>query len=150
MTLGRPKKYEERKVDDILAYARWNAMRQRVRIHQKKYANIAICDRWINSFNNFFEDMGDCPEGYSLERKNNNLGYNKDNCKWIPYSEQNRNRCNTIWFKGMSLREATILCKVPYQTVYRRVKEQGMTPLEAITYRLFPSKLKEVLNILGE
>ena len=52
---------------------------------------ITICDRWVN-FENFFEDMGDRPDALTLERKNNNLGYSKENCKWATKTEQARNR----------------------------------------------------------
>jgi len=47
---------------------------------------ITICDRWKQQrpigFWNFVQDMGPRPEGYTLERKNNDLGYSPDNCKW--------------------------------------------------------------------
>jgi hypothetical protein len=40
--------------------------------------------------------MGEPPEGYSLERVDVNMGYSPDNCKWIPMSEQVKNRRNTV------------------------------------------------------
>lgn len=60
---------------------------------------ITICDRWINSFENFYYDMGDCLKGMSLERKNVNLGYSPKNCKWIPISDQGKNKRSIIWVK---------------------------------------------------
>lgn len=48
-------------------------------------------DRW-HTFQNFFEDMGECPENHSLDRINNDLGYSKDNCRWANYETQNNNR----------------------------------------------------------
>ena len=54
------------------------------------YANRPITPRWA-SFENFLADMGECPEGYSLERVNNDLGYFPDNCKWIPKGDQAKN-----------------------------------------------------------
>lgn len=51
---------------------------------------ITVCERW-NSFENFLLDMGEKPEGYSIERKDNNGNYEPDNCEWIPRGDQNKN-----------------------------------------------------------
>lgn len=53
---------------------------------------ITICDRWLNSFENFFSDMGKRPKGLSLERIDNNKGYEPGNCKWATKLEQDNNR----------------------------------------------------------
>lgn len=55
---------------------------------------IFVCERWRECFENFFEDMGDRPEGCTLDRKNNDIGYEKDNCKWSGSKEQQRNKRN--------------------------------------------------------
>lgn len=55
---------------------------------------ITVCEKWINSFENFLEDMGNCPLGHSIERLNNNEGYYKNNCKWKTSQEQAFNRCS--------------------------------------------------------
>ena len=52
---------------------------------------ITVCRGW-HKFSNFYEDMKDCPEGLTLERINNNLGYCKENCKWATRTEQQRNQ----------------------------------------------------------
>ena len=49
---------------------------------------ITVCDRWLESFENFLEDMGEPPKGYSLDRKDNNFGYSKDNCRWASLGTQ--------------------------------------------------------------
>lgn len=54
---------------------------------------IYVCDRWRHSFPNFVEDMIDKPtDKHTLDRKDNNLGYSKDNCKWSTMSEQAANK----------------------------------------------------------
>lgn len=54
---------------------------------------ITVCDRWLNSFKNFLEDMGFKPDkSYSIDRINNDLGYYKENCRWATPAEQSNNR----------------------------------------------------------
>lgn len=53
---------------------------------------INICDRWLKSFWDFVEDLGDRPIGKSLDRIDNDLGYSPENCKWSTPKEQVDNR----------------------------------------------------------
>lgn len=55
---------------------------------------ITVCGRW-HVFDNFLEDMGERPEGLTLERKDNSKGYSPDNCVWKSPADQARNRTNT-------------------------------------------------------
>lgn len=61
--------------------------------------------RWLD-FDMFVEDLGLCPVGLTLERKDNTLGYCPDNCLWATYSEQNHNkrlfRNNHTGIKGVA------------------------------------------------
>jgi hypothetical protein len=56
---------------------------------------ISICERWLASFPAFVSDMGPRPDGYQIERENNDGNYNPSNCKWATRKEQQRNRRNT-------------------------------------------------------
>lgn len=57
---------------------------------------ITVCDRWRFSFENFLADMGERPEGCTLDRKDNKEGYTPENCKWSTAAEQQRNRKNNV------------------------------------------------------
>lgn len=52
---------------------------------------------WSDSFIKFYEDMGECPEGFSLERKNVDGDYSKENCIWIPLVNQQKNKRTNIY-----------------------------------------------------
>ena len=79
-------------------YHAWGAMIQRcTNPKDHRYKNygargITVCKQWQRSFKRFFADMGPRPEGLTLERIDNNIGYEPRNCTWDTYSQQNRNR----------------------------------------------------------
>lgn len=70
------------------AYKSWMAMRQRCKAHLLYAGKVHICERW-NDFYAFLEDMGERPEGKSLDRFPNNHGhYEPGNCRWATQKEQ--------------------------------------------------------------
>ena len=80
-------------------YNTWQSIKKRcLNKNNKNYHNyggrgISICDEWLNSFENFFNDMGIKPyKESSIERIDNNKGYSKLNCKWASKKEQSRNQ----------------------------------------------------------
>ena len=69
-------------------YKVWSSMLHRCNnsnaTHYKRYGGrgIKVCERW-NKFENFLEDMGERPEGMTLDRINNDWNYEKSNCRWV-------------------------------------------------------------------
>ncbi len=81
---------------------------------------IKICDEWINSFENFLKDMGNPKNGMTLERLDNEKGYYKENCKWIPKQMQPKNRRCVFYiiFKGKKLTAKELYEKLKPNTCY--------------------------------
>lgn len=87
---------------DSAAYRAWAQMKQRcnnpTNPNYQRYGGrgIKVCPRWLE-FENFYCDMGDAPEGLSLDRIDNDGDYEPGNCRWATAKQQNRNaRFNTI------------------------------------------------------
>lgn len=102
---------------------------------------VTVCQRWQESLDNFFEDMGEPPtEFHSIDRIDNALGYCKENCRWATRLEQERNKTVTIFITAFGDRrcmsEWSELCGLAAGTISRRLSV-GVSPEDALT---MPSK----------
>lgn len=125
------------------AYYAWTRMKHRCKGYSERdwkyYTSRGITyePRW-EKFENFYADMGGCPEGLTLERIDNDAGYSKSNCKWATRAEQALNRSNSVltarnielvqkaaeWKSPKSglpytVKEISLTCNLPRQTVLK-------------------------------
>jgi hypothetical protein len=122
-------------------YKSWHSMRQRCLNPQheaySRYGgnSITICAEWQNDFEVFLMDMGSRPVGTTLDRINNDIGYQPDNCRWVGWKQQERNRTNhfMIDYAGEKrcLAEWSELLGIKYPTLWARFKRHGMDPVDA-------------------
>lgn len=131
----------------------WNGMRARcLNPSASGYADyggrgIVVCERWLTSFEAFFDDMGRKPSArHSLERIDVNGNYEPGNCCWATRKEQARNTRTTKWLSvdGVvaSLAEHCEKRGLRYGTVLWRLRA-GMSPEMALSVpNLYRAKLK--------
>jgi hypothetical protein len=121
-------------------YKTWQSMKQRcfnpknIQYYDYGGRGITVCERWMD-FQNFFEDMGHTPRGCSLDRIDNNLGYDPKNCKWSTRQDQERNKRNNrlITFENetKTLAEWLDRQQLHVQTFYSRTY-RGLSDIEAL------------------
>jgi len=90
--------------------------------HYSRYGGrgITVCERWLK-FENFLEDMGERPDGLTIDRIDGNKNYSPDNCRWATWSEQRANQarnafgtyqgetlCAAHWAKRINTSKTTI------------------------------------------
>lgn len=96
---------------------------------------VTVCDRWLE-FCKFYDDMGDPPEGFTIDRTDVNGDYNKDNCTWASRKEQSLNtrRSRKVTWKGQTLtvKEWSDLLSINYGTLLGRLR-RGWLPDRALS-----------------
>lgn len=115
-------------------YKCWSGLKQRCTnpkatgYAQYGARGISVCERWVNSFENFLVDMGERPAGTTLDRIDVNGNYAQDNCRWASLKVQNFNKRNTrlIEFQGIRkpLAEWAEEKGLAYSCLYERLKKK--------------------------
>lgn len=116
---------------DTPAYQIWIAMKSRCSnplvSGYERYGGrgITVCEEWRESFEAFFHDMGPRPPGMSLDRRDTNGPYCKENCRWATPKQQSRNmrrnRLVTISGETMTMVEAAERYGADYAKVKSRM-----------------------------
>lgn len=124
------------------AYTAWLGMRNRC--YNRKSTDypdyggrgISVCDRWRESFENFFADMGQPPPWTSIDRIDNARGYEPGNCRWATATEQGRNKRNNVRlaFRGrtQTMTEWAAELGIPMKRIHARLK-RGWSAERALT-----------------
>lgn len=146
------KKHRTHGMSKTRTYRAWQNMIDRCdNANSKSYNNygkrgITASHEWHN-FNTFYKDMGDKPKGLSLERKNNDMGYCKENCKWATPKEQMMNtRYNKILtLNGISLNISAWSEKlgINRSTLYNRSR-RNWTDARTLTFPVISKKMKGI------
>ena len=103
---------------------------------------ITVCERWQglekdggDGFANFFADMGRRPSPkHSLDRREANGNYEKDNCRWATLQEQARNKRNSVYLPhpqtGATVPAAEVaeFLGIRYQSMRARYIKEGKWP----------------------
>lgn len=131
---------------DSSEYHTWASMKQRCNINTANKENfdlyagrgITVCDRWINSFENFIEDMGMKPSAkHSIDRIDNNKGYYKENCRWATNKQQSRNKRDNFYITYKNETKTLVgWCEelnLNYGTIHARLKVYKWSVEKAFT-----------------
>lgn len=123
----------------------WKHMRQRcINPNDKDYGDygergITLCDEWFNDFESFYNwamENG-YEENLTIDRINVDEGYSPDNCRWVTWKEQQRNKRNNYYvdYNGekISISELAEKIGIKYTTLYQRLEKLHWSLEKAIS-----------------
>lgn len=145
-------------------YEAWRGMKVRcyvtkrpetIKSYQAK--GIVVCDRWRNSFEAFYADMGPRPSaGHSLDRIDNNGIYEPSNCRWATWSEQalNRDCARILELDGerLAISQWEARTGISRKTIHYRISagwsvERALTtPVDTVKYPRPSQKARQALG----
>lgn len=132
--------YEEHGMTGTVEHSAWINMKQRVQREDYVKRNIKCCELFQKSFLAFYKEIGDRPSSMmSVERIDNDKGYEPGNIKWATPKEQSNNtsKCKLIAYNGetMNIKQWSEKVGIPYMTLRSRLKN-GWNFKEAIETKL--------------
>ncbi len=126
-------------------YTSWRSMKERClnpknRTYQAYGAKgITIHPDWL-SYEAFYADMGDRPEGTTIDRIDNTKGYGPGNCRWADKSEQMTNRSNSLryMYRGqeLTLRQLSGMSKISITTIAQRIHKLRWSVEDAVELQI--------------
>lgn len=154
ITHGNSISFKDRDPLGYSAYTRWQAMKRRCYIKtSKRYDDyggrgITICDRWLESYENFIEDMGlPADKSYQIDRTDNNGNYEPGNCQWVTRQENGRNKRNNHmlaafgknqtlveWAKETGIKRETIAMRIRRGYSAEKALDAGSDRISSRTY----------------
>ena len=124
-------------------YYAWRSMRARcvypdhAAYHNYGGRGILVCQRWLDDYDSFYEDMGPAPAGMSLDRINVNGNYEPANCRWATDKEQSHNRRNNRYLthdgQTHTMAEWAAKLGIGKDTLFRRLNVYGHSVARALT-----------------
>lgn len=148
--MAKNRKYSTRTIEGKIRkeYSQWKNMKSRCysssnqNMGNYQKMNIKVCERWKISFDNFMDDMGECPKDYTLDRIDPTKDYYLENCRWADWKTQNSNKIdfNRVFeYEGEKLILADWAKKkdINYYTLWGRIYKMRMKFEDAIQKNYF-------------
>ncbi len=114
---------------------------------------IKVCDRWLESFENFFADMGHPQPHESIDRENNDGDYSPENCRWADNKTQARNRRSNRFVvldgESKTIAEWSEITGISQGTISERIK-YGWSDRDVLTKPASSNGKPRYLEFNGE
>lgn len=108
---------------------------------------ITVCDRWLNSFDDFYDDMGKKPDkSMSLDRIDVNGNYEPSNCRWATSQQQSRNKRKP--YMGYTIKKTFVISK-DLAEVYKLAKKRKDFDVVALCREAIESSMRELAKAIS-
>ncbi len=135
----RAKKLKKHGMAKTPTYKSWHSMIQRCdgKGGHEYYVNngITVCESW-KSFDNFYKDMGEIPNGKTLDRIDGSKGYFKENCRWATIKQQMNNKITNVFVEPFGQKMTVAQAAEKYNigiSCLRHRLNKGMPINDAVT-----------------